>query len=293
MDRDGDGPAGGTSTSRGATGRGVTSRDLAVAVAFALALVAAAAAVPTLAGAQGAYEIPVDRQAGAGDLAEPTGSAWESAETVEVPMSSAGAAVPQGSETAVGSARVEAVRTDTRLYLRLSWTDPTANASTDAIREFADAAAVQLPASSTERPPLAMGSAENPVNVWYWSGAGASESLLAGGPGTTTEMNESSMRTASTHADGRWTVVFSRPLPADRSNVTDLTTEADTNVAFAVWEGSNGERSGRKAASEWFYLSFTEETGNPYEIVLWTVAGVAVVFTTLVTVEGVRRTRGE
>ncbi|WP_144798856.1 ethylbenzene dehydrogenase-related protein [Halorubrum depositum] len=273
--------------------RGVTSRDLALAAAIAVALVAATAAFPALADAQGAYEIPVDRRGDPADLAEPTGSAWGSAETVEMPMTSAGAAVPQGSETAVEAARVKAVRTDERLFLRVSWSDPTANASTDGIREFADAAAVQFPAAPTDRPPLAMGSTENPVNVWYWNGAGASESLLAGGPGSTTEMNGSAVRTAATHEDGRWTVVFSRPLPSDRANVTDLTTEADTNVAFAVWEGSNGERSGRKAASEWFYLSFTDDTGAPYEILLWTVAGVAVVFTTLVTVEGIRRTRGE
>ena len=273
---------------------GVGSRELAVAAALALAVVVAAAALPTIVDARAAYEIPVERQSGGGDLAEPTGSDWESVETVSVPLSSSGAAVPGGSDTAVGSASVAAARTDERLYLRLSWSDGSANTSTDSLRAFADAAAVQLPVSAAEQPPIAMGSADKRVNVWYWNGAGGTESLLAGGAGSTTQLPESSVQTNATHTGDRWRVVFARPLASDRPNVTDIPTSSDANAAFAVWEGSNDERSGQKAASEWYYLSFTPgDDGAPYETVLWAIAGAAIVFTTLVTVEGVRRTRGE
>jgi complex iron-sulfur molybdoenzyme family reductase subunit gamma len=256
--------------------------------------VAATAAFPAVVDARAAYEIPVEREASAGDLAEPTGDAWESVETVSVPLSSSGAAVPGGTETTVESASVAAARTDERLYLRMSWSDGTANTSTDSLREFADAAAVQLPVSSEERPPIAMGSTDNRVNVWYWNGADGTESLLAGGAGSTTQIRESTVETNATHTGDRWTVVFSRPLASDRANVTDIDADEDMNAAFAVWEGSNDERSGQKAASEWYYLSLgPNEGGAPYETVLWGIAGIAVVFTTLVTVEGVRRTRGE
>ena len=198
------------------------------------------------------------------------------------------------SDTAVESATVAAARTDDRLYLRLSWSDASANTSTDSLRAFADAAAVQLPVSTAERPPIAMGSTDNRVNVWYWNGADGAESLLAGGAGSTTRVPEPSVETTATHTGDRWTVVFSRPLASDRANVTDIDANRDVNAAFAVWEGSNDERSGQKAASEWYYLSLgPDEGGAPYETVLWAIAGIAVVFTTLVTVEGVRRTRGE
>ena len=285
-DRGGDG--------RDGDDRGIGSRELVVAAALALAVVAATAAFPAVVDARAAYEIPVERQSGAADLAEPTGDAWESVQSVTVPMSSTGAAVPGGSDTAVESVRVEAARTDERLYLRLSWSDPTANASTDSLRAFADAAAVQLPVSSESQPPIAMGSTDERVNVWYWNAADGSESLLAGGAGSTTRIPESAVETAATHTGDRWSLVFSRSLSADRANVTDVDPSRDVNAAFAVWEGGNDERSGQKAASEWFYLSLSPSEGAAaYETVLWAIAGIAVVFTTLVTVEGIRRTRGE
>lgn len=281
-------------TADDAGGGGIGSRELAVAAALALAVVAATAAFPMIVDARAAYEIPVERQAGAGDLAEPDGGAWESVQDVHVPMSSSGAAVPGGSETAVESSSVAAARTDERLYVRLSWSDASANTSAGSLRAFADAAAVQLPVSTAERPPIAMGSADNRVNVWYWNGAGGTESLLAGGAGSTTEIPESAVETNAAHTGDRWSVVFSRPLASDRANVTDIDADEDMNAAFAVWEGSNDERSGQKAASEWYYLSLgPSEGGAPYETVLWAIVGIAVVFTTLVTVEGVRRTRGE
>jgi DMSO reductase family type II enzyme heme b subunit len=274
--------------------RGVGSRELVVAAALALAVVAATAAFPAAVDARAAYEIPVEGQSSAGDLAEPTGDAWESVETVTVPMSSTGAAVPGGADTTVESVSVEAARTDERLYLRLSWSDPTANESTDSLRAFADAAAVQFPVSSESQPPIAMGSTDNRVNVWYWNAADGTESLLAGGAGSTTQISESAVETTATHTGDRWAVVFTRPLSSDRANVTDVDPDQDVNAAFAVWEGGNDERSGQKAASEWYYLSLgPAEGGAPYETVLWALAGVAVVFTTLVTVEGIRRTRGE
>ncbi|WP_435096654.1 ethylbenzene dehydrogenase-related protein [Halorubrum sp. N11] len=275
-------------------GSGLGSRELAVAAAIALAVVVATAAFPMMVDARAAYEIPVEQQTGASELADPSGDAWESVETVSVPLSSSGAAVPGGSDTAIDSASVAAARTDDRLYLRLSWSDGTANTSTDSLRAFADAAAVQFPVSSEERPPIAMGSSDNQVNVWYWNGADGTESLLAGGAGSTTQLSESTVETTATHTGDRWSVVFSRPLASDRANVTDIDADEDVNAAFAVWEGSNDERSGQKAASEWYYLSLgPDEGGAPYETVLWALAGIAVVFTTLVTVEGIRRTRGE
>jgi complex iron-sulfur molybdoenzyme family reductase subunit gamma len=139
-----------------------------------------------------------------------------------------------------------------------------------------------------------MGATDDRVNVWYWNAADGTESLLAGGAGSTTEIPESTVETSATHTGDRWSVVFTRSLSSDRANVTDIDPDEDVNAAFAVWEGSNEERSGQKAASEWYYLSLGPSEGaTPYETVLWAVAGIAVVFTTLVTVEGIRRTRGE
>nr|WP_254662892.1 hypothetical protein [Haladaptatus sp. W1] len=51
------------------------------------------------------------------------------------------------------------------------------------------------------------------------------------------------------------------------------------------------ERSGRKGVSEWHHLAFSSESGGaPFETLLWTVAGLAIVVVVLVTVSAVRRT---
>jgi DMSO reductase family type II enzyme heme b subunit len=270
------------------------SQSLALAAMLAVLVVGAAALVPVLVDARPAYEIPVRSQPTAGDLAEPTGDDWDTVPAASVDLSSAGAAVPNADDTTVESISVAVARADGRLYVRLSWADATADRSNDDLREFADAVAVQLPVNESARPPIAMGSTSNRVNVWYWSATGQNQSLHAGGPGTTTPLPDAGLSANATHDDGRWNVVFSRPLAVERSNVTEVTATEDVDVALAVWNGSNMERSGQKAASEWYYLALAPDTdGPPYQAILWTIAALAIVFTTLITVEGVRRTRGD
>ncbi|MFC4990468.1 ethylbenzene dehydrogenase-related protein [Saliphagus infecundisoli] len=269
-------------------------RSLILAGLLAAALVATATVVPMLVSARPAYEIPVHDGADGDSLDGAEGDAWNEAPSVGVPLSSADAAVPAANDTSVEEVRVASARTDERLYVRLSWADATRDTSTNDVREFADAVAVQVPANESERPPIAMGGTDNPVNVWYWNGLNSSQELLAGGPGTTTVMTSGELRTNATHSDDRWRVVFSRPLAGEDANRTAFSATEDVDAAVAVWNGSNMERSGQKATSEWYYLALGPgPKGPPYEAILWTVAGLAIVFTTLVTIEGVRRTRGE
>ncbi|QCC47341.1 ethylbenzene dehydrogenase-related protein [Halobellus limi] len=269
-------------------------RPLLLAAVLALAVVATTVAVPAMVSARPAYEIPVTAADDPDSLDSAEGEAWTEVPAAGVPLSSAGAAVPGGDDTTVENVRVASARTDERLYVRLSWEDGTRDTGADDVREFPDAVAVQLPANESARPPITMGSTDNPVNVWYWNGANASQELLAGGPGTTTTLTDSELRTAATYDGGRWRVVFSRPLAGASENRTTITGTRDVDVAVAVWNGSNMERSGQKATSEWYYLALGPgPQGPPYEAILWTVAGVAIVLTTLVTIEGVRRTRGE
>lgn len=268
--------------------------ELLLAGALAAALLATAAALPLVVDARPAYEIPVHGAADGEGLANATGGGWSEAPAASVPMSSAGAAVPNADEVTVEAVEVQAAQTDDRLYLRVSWADATRDTSTGEVRAFADAVAVQFPADGDARPPIAMGSRDNQVNVWFWNGQGRTEELLAGGPGSTTSFPETRVATDAAYDDGRWHVVFSRPLEAGGVNRTTIPADRDLDVAMAVWNGSNDERSGQKSTSEWYYLAMGPgPEGPPYEAILWVVAGIAIVATTLVTIEGVRRTRGE
>jgi complex iron-sulfur molybdoenzyme family reductase subunit gamma len=270
------------------------NRTRALLVGLALVVLASAVAAPLVAG-RPANQIPVHHDPGeAAELSEPTSPEWEAVPAVTVPLSSAASSVPEADSTSVPRAAVRVARTDERLFVRLSWADPTVDRSADDPRAFADAAAVQFPVNTSARPPIAMGSTRNSVNVWYWSASAGSEELVAGGPGSTTEFRNASVEVTTAREDGRWVLVYARDLRADAPNRTSIALERDVDVAFAVWNGSNMERSGRKAVSEWYHLPFGPgPQGPPYETILWTVAGLAVVVVTAVTGAAVFRTREE
>lgn len=272
----------------------MTRNDYLIAGAVAVVLLATAALAPMVAQSRPAFEIPVYDAPADEPLSNVSGEGWDRAPPVTIPLSSAGAAVPNADDTTVEEVNVQAARTNERLYLRLSWADATRDSSTASVRSFADAVAVQLPANATARPPITMGGTNNPVNVWYWSGANATEELIAGGPGSTTSFDRTTVETDVSYDDGRWHVAFSRSLGPASDNRTAIPRNADMDIAVAAWNGSNMERSGQKAVSEWYYLALGPgPEGPPYQTILWIVAGIAIVITTLVTLEGVRRSGGE
>ena len=269
------------------------NRELTLAAALAVALVATTVAVPAMVDARPAYAVPVHDAETSASLDDPASEDWDAAPAATLHMSSAESGLPNASSTSVEQVDLQAARSNGQLYLKLSWADATRDTSTTDVRQFADAVAVQLPVNESARPPIAMGGASNRVNVWFWRADGTSQELLAGGAGTTTPLDDT-VSNASRYENGTWEVVLSRDLESSATNRTAIPDDQDLDVAVAVWNGSNGERSGVKAASSWHYLALGGgPQGPPYELLLWAVAGAAIVVTTLVTVEGVRRTRGE
>ncbi len=264
----------------------------------ALALLTAAAVAPALVGARPANEVPVTELSGVGDnVTDPTADAWGQTPAKEVALASAPSGAPNANETSVESVSVRAIRTDGRLAVRLSWADATRNGNltpsrytTPLVNSFGDAAAIQLPTNASANPGIAMGSSQSPVNLWYWSAPTGGQELVAGGPGTTTLVNQQVSANA-TYRDDRWYVAFVRNETAGGANRPAFTGESDVRVAFAVWNGSNAERAGHKAVSEWQYFPFGPgPQGPPYEAILWVVAGLAIVAVIAATAIGVRRT---
>jgi len=261
-------------------------------VVGALVLCSTVALASPLVDARPAHEIPVAERSDTA-LTDPTAEGWSSVPAADIALSSAPSGVPNADDTSIERVHVQAVRSDGQFYVRLQWDDPTRNVSAESMGQFTDAVAVQFPVDTSSRPPIAMGGQDNRVNVWYWNGGTGTQELLAGGAGTTTPFSSPTVDANGTYDNGTWTVVYTRDIETEAANRTDLDSTDTLDVAFAVWNGGNGERAGRKAVSEWHYfLTGTGAQGPPYQTLLWTVAGVAIVAVVGVTAFGVLRARG-
>jgi hypothetical protein len=163
----------------------------------------------------------------------------------------------------IPSVDVRTARAGGKLLVQLSWRDPTHDAitlaevpntppetrfrkvQTEADDRFFDAAAVMFPAKSGSgaiAPSLQMGDAEHPVEIYYWNATRGSMVMQAQGRGTTRRTGQN-FPANSTYQNGQWNVIFELP---------DL--PAGTTVAFAVWNGSQKDRDGRKYFSVWQVL---------------------------------------
>jgi len=161
----------------------------------------------------------------------------------------------------IAAVDVRAVRANGKLLVQMSWLDPTQDSAvlpevpntppetrfhklpTEAEDRFFDAAAIMFPAKpGAVTPSLQMGDPDDPVHIYYWNAARGPMLMEAAGRGTT----KRTKATFAAHGDydrGRWTVVFELP---------DLA--SGTPLAFAIWNGSQKDRDGRKYFSVWQVL---------------------------------------
>lgn len=268
----------------------MSERRTTIAVGILIVgLLVASVALPSIAAGKPANQVSVAHLPGEdGALANPTGAAWSDVETTQVPLTSAPSGLPNAQSTATKAVDVKAARTDSELFVRLQWTDDTKNTSTDSPQAFADAVAMQVPADTTTHPAIALGSPDTPVNVWYWNAANGAQDIVAGGQGSITQMDDD-IATQAVYEDGTWTVVLHRSLSSDVENHASFTLDNDVDVAFAVWNGANAERSGHHAVSAWFTYPFgPANTGPSYQYLLWAIAGIALAAALIITVRAIR-----
>ena len=156
---------------------------------------------------------------------------------------------------------VRLARAGGKLLVQMSWSDPTQDTTvlpevpntppetrfrkvpTEADDRFFDAAAVMFPAKpGAAAPSLQMGDADDPVQIYYWNAVRGPMLMEAAGRGTTRRTGAGFAAHAA-YEKGRWTVALELP---------DLS--AGTPLAFAVWNGSQKDRDGRKYFSVWQVL---------------------------------------
>ncbi len=86
------------------------------------------------------------------------------------------------------------------------------------------------------------------------------ENLIAGGFGTLTALppDDQPVQGYGTHADGKWRVILARDLKASHPEDAQFEVGKSYPMAFAAWDGANGERNGQKSVSQWVALSINK-----------------------------------
>lgn len=162
---------------------------------------------------------------------------------------------------------VKVLRAEQRLVVRMSWSDATQDVPqappaktgegggepsrlyhrpTEHTSSFPDAAAVMIPDAWTGPgfPSLMKGDTNDSATFYYWNGSRGGSVLSATGRATIHPIPGATLAYRAGWSDGHWTVVMSMPDQPD-----------GYPVAFAVWDGSQGNRDGLKFFSIWYVLA--------------------------------------
>lgn len=145
-------------------------------------------------------------------------------------------------------------RTAERFYARLRWQDSSENRATT-VSEFRDGVALQFSLDGVDTSYMMGSGPARPVNIWYWrADTDDIENLAAGGFGSTTQLpgqpvtGDSAYHEAREPRNNQWRVVMSRKLSSDGGHEIDLR-QGTVPVAFALWQGAEGQRDGNKRVS--------------------------------------------
>jgi dimethylsulfide dehydrogenase subunit gamma/complex iron-sulfur molybdoenzyme family reductase subunit gamma len=192
------------------------------------------------------------------DASAPDAAVWQKAPVTQVALQPAFPGHPSiVGVPATTQLAAQAVRAGDQLFVKLAWSDATANAVIKDTGQFMDGAAVQFPVNGKAVTTPFMGDANNAVNVWRWRADGLTENMIAKGFGTSMRVPFEGLHSASVRTDNGWAVVLARPLKVKADAGASLSNRKTMPIAFAAWDGANQERDGLKAVTlEWWQLKF-------------------------------------
>ncbi len=174
---------------------------------------------------------------------------------------------------------VRAAYNDTALAILLEWDDRTRSIPGDPkAEEIADPGmgedmvAIQFPVAvpkGMKKPYFGMGDGAHPVNLWQWRSGTADKPqsvALANARGfariESRDPASAGLTARGRYDKGRWRVVFTRPLAASSPD-KDITFQTGQfiPIAFAAWDGSNGETGSKHTMTTWYWFLLEPDTG--------------------------------
>ncbi len=219
-----------------------------------------------------------------GDLpSDPADPAWDSAPAMTFRLSPNVIKEPRLFYSLNEMVTVRAIYNDTDIAMRVDVDDRTYSVPgseleqqymLDDVTATRDAIAVQIPAEmphGREKPYFRQGDRRNPVNMWYWSAPSVEPELPAtveiwDAKGQETapapRRDSSDLSASGVWKDGRWQVVFNRALVTDVAADLEFSEGIYTPIAFANWDGLNGEEGLRQSFTSWYWI-LLEPVDNP------------------------------
>jgi hypothetical protein len=167
------------------------------------------------------------------------------------------------SELEIRYVDIRLVRVEGKLLVQMIWRDPTQDTAqiaklpsaptegrphkelAESTNRFFDSAAVMHPIRPPENdfwPSLQMGDAGDPVTLYFWNAARGTARMQAEGRGTTKRTGES-FPAQAVYRDSSWHLAM---------ELGDVPTGMP--LAFAIWNGSQQDRDGRKYFTTWLKL---------------------------------------
>lgn len=188
-------------------------------------------------------------------------------------------------QEAVHEATIRVAHDGDQIVFRIEWADTTRDDRARGGASMGDGVAVQF-ARSMDPPLFAMGTHDDPVNVWRWHAfdpketagmvdllggarhagldvpigqlapAPRAESIELGGMASASSATSSGLplHVATAWRDGRWTATFRRPLRARGSGEVDLAIGAPVLFALAIWNGAIDTSAASKSITTWHVL---------------------------------------
>lgn len=186
--------------------------------------------------------------------------------------------------------KAKAFHNQKEIYFYLEWNDDTEDRILE-MNKFSDACAIMFPLDEKTQTPTLMMGFLGKANIWHWKAIqdrefwqkeerkssayadfhypfeeqetfpvsketpkSAVNDLIAIRVGTVTPKEAQNIEGRGFWQEGLWRVVIKRPLNAADADVDAKFNMAKRLCAFALWNGSKGERGGRKSISDWVEL---------------------------------------
>jgi len=161
-------------------------------------------------------------------------------------------------------------RTDSRPGLKYSEEIQDEN-----LKLYPDAVAIELPRASSyvaapvvEKPLFRHGDAAHPTAIWYWNAGGvkpgtAARTVVFDATGPERKLvpraDTSGVEVAGKWSQGRWRVVMRRARKPKAKGDIGFADGQFIPIAFADWDGSNGEKGAKHTFTAWYWLLLPPE----------------------------------